>query len=346
MDLELYNFDLPNSLIATEPVTPRDSARLLVVDKKEDVVFDVKFRDLFQFLRPGDFLVFNKTKVIPARFRGQIKGRSVEILLVRPFDEWSWEVLAKPGKKIIENDVMFFSDKLSARVVKKNESGSLKILFITKEETPLKDLLDEAGEMPLPPYILKQRGERCGRKSDREDYQTVYAESSGSIAAPTAGLHFTRRLLADLKKKGINIAFVDLKIGLGTFAPIRVKNIEDHQMHTEQFELTPLLARKLNQAKRDGQRIIAVGTTTVRVLETCQEDGFLVPGKGETSIFIHPGYKFGFVDGLITNFHLPKSSLLLLVSAFHNRQKIMKIYREAIEKNYRFYSYGDGMFLF
>jgi S-adenosylmethionine:tRNA ribosyltransferase-isomerase len=375
MLLSNFDFYLPDKLIATHPCEPRDSAKLLVANRTSGDITHSHFYDLPNFLRKGDFLVFNSSKVIPARLFGEVDGKNIEVLLTSPcHSERSdseveeslsnerkgflhsspcevsrndksnlWEAKAKPGKRLKNGSGVIFNDQLSAEVVD-TEEGTYKLKFNLAGNKFWQEI-DMLGEMPLPPYILKQRHKKHDERVDSLDYQCVYADKPGSVAAPTAGLHFTEELLEKIQDKGCDIGFVDLHVGLGTFEPIRTETVEDHKIHSEHFELSADLARNLNQAKKEGRRVIAVGTTTVRVLESCQKDGFLEPKSGETSIYIYPGYKFGFVDAIITNFHLPKSSLLLLVSAFWTREKVLEAYNEAIKNDYRFYSYGDGMFI-
>ncbi|MEK7447652.1 MAG: tRNA preQ1(34) S-adenosylmethionine ribosyltransferase-isomerase QueA [Patescibacteria group bacterium] len=344
MHLSDFSYDLSKELIATHPKEPRDGAKLMVVDRSTGKLQHSHFYDLPNFLKQGDFIVFNQSEVIPARLFGKVDGKEVEILLVKNGSANVWETMAKPGKRLTKKVEVIFSDKLKAEVLDATE-GVFKLKFNLKGDD-FWDEIGKIGEMPLPPYILKQRHEKHEENIDHKDYQTVYAKEKGSVAAPTAGLHFTDKLLNEIKDKGCDIGFVTLHVGLGTFEPIRTKKLEDHKIHSEHFELSVDLANNLNQAKKEGRRIIAVGTTTVRVLESCQKEGILESQAGETNIYIYPGYKFGFVEAMITNFHLPKSSLLLLVSAFWTREKILDIYNEAMKNNYRFYSYGDGMFIF
>ena len=371
MKLSNFDFELPERLIALHPALPRDTARLMVIDRITGEIGDSHFYDLPDFLKPGDFLVFNKSKVIPARLFGKAGDKDIEVLLTSPcYSEPTgesmqknpgfripacrtgrksgmatniWQAKAKPGKRLKISSEIRFSDRLSAEV--KAEKEGIFLLRFNLRGGDFWREIERIGEMPLPPYILKARRERHGESIDKSDYQTVFADKPGSVAAPTAGLHFTNELLEKIKAKGCEIGFVDLHVGLGTFEPIRAENIEDHKIHSEYFELSQDLAAKLNKAKKEGRHIIAVGTTTVRVLESCQKNGILKPQSGETSIYIYPGYKFGFVDGMITNFHLPKSSLLLLVSAFYSKDKTIEAYKRAIKSNYRFYSYGDGMLI-
>ncbi len=343
MQLSEFDFVLPEGLIATHPAEPRDTAKLLVANRDSGEIIHSHFYNLSDFLREDDFLVFNKSRVIPARLFGRLGGKNIEILLTKSISQCTWEVMAKPGKRLKNGSRIQFKSQLSAEVFAASD-GVFRLKFSLKGDE-LWEEIDKIGEMPLPPYILKARCEKHDEDVDKKDYQTVFAEKPGSVAAPTAGLHFTDELIKKIKAKGCDVGFVDLHVGLGTFEPIRTENIEDHKIHSEYFELSQDLVDKLNIAKKEGRRIIAVGTTTVRVLESCQENGVLSPQSGETNIYIYPGYKFGFVDGMITNFHLPKSSLLLLVSAFYSKKKILEIYNEAIQKDYRFYSYGDGMLL-
>ncbi|RJO61873.1 tRNA preQ1(34) S-adenosylmethionine ribosyltransferase-isomerase QueA [candidate division WS5 bacterium] len=364
MKLSDFDFSLPEESIAVHPVEPRDSAKLLAADRKTGKIIHSHFYDLPNFLKKDDFLVFNSSKVIPARLFGKVGAKEIEILLTSPchselnsessfidIDSGSesgmtanvWRVMAKPGKKLKAGSIIEFNEHLLARVAKA-ENGIFQIQFNICDKDFWHEI-EKIGEMPLPPYILKKRHEKHDEKVDRQDYQTIYADKPGSVAAPTAGLHFTDELMKKIKAKGCETGFVDLHVGLGTFEPIRTENIEDHTMHSEHFELSKDLADRLNRAKKEGRRIIAIGTTSVRVLESCQKNGILAPKSGETDIYIYPGYKFRFVDGMITNFHLPKSSLLLLVSAFWSGEKVLEAYQTAIKRNYRFYSYGDGMFI-
>jgi len=362
MLLSEFDFKLPEGLIATHPVDPRDSARLMVASRDSGKITHSSFHNLPSFLQKGDFLVFNSSKVIPARLFGKVNGKDIEILLISQFsvipaqagiytnrdsrlrgNDSLWKVLAKPGKRLQKGSEVIFNKHLSARVV--DITGGIFRLKFSLSNNDFWREIGKVGEMPLPPYILKARHEQHDEQVDISDYQTVYADKAGSVAAPTAGLHFTEDLMQRVKDKGCDIGFVDLHVGLGTFEPIRTERVEDHKIHSEYFELSNDLADTLNQAKKEGRRIIAVGTTTVRVLESCCENGSVKAKYGETDIYIYPGYEFGFVDGMITNFHLPKSSLLLLVSALWSWEKILETYQEAIQNNYRFYSYGDGMLI-
>lgn len=341
MRLSDFNYELPSKLIATHPLAPRDAAKLMVINRSSGELTHSHFYDLAEYLRQGDFLVFNQSRVIPARLFGKTADKDVEILLIKQKGD-NWEAIAKPGKRLGVGSLITF-DELKAKVVGKKE-GTFELLFNIQGDK-FWAVVDNIGEMPLPPYILKERHERHEESVDRGDYQTIYAKEKGSVAAPTAGLHFTDKLMQKIEDKGCEIDFVTLHVGLGTFEPIRTKNVEDHKIHSEYFELSGDLAEKLNKAKKEGRRIIAVGTTTVRVLESCTENGSVKGKKGETDIYIYPGYKFQSVDGLITNFHLPRSSLLLLVSAFWDRRAVLQAYNKAVNAGYRFYSYGDGMFI-
>jgi S-adenosylmethionine:tRNA ribosyltransferase-isomerase len=352
------DYNLPDALIATEPAEPRDSARLLLLDKVTGATEDRVFSDLSDILGENDVLVLNNSKVIPARLFGNVLGniRGHEVLLVKHYKEATWECWVRNGKKLAVGETLIFSNKLSAIYVERKED--IFYLKFSVSGPALYAALHDIGEMPIPPYILKARGEKHDNPTDNEEYQTVFAKSEGSVAAPTAGLHFTDELLSRLSKKGVQIEYVTLHVSLGTFQPLTTENIEDFQIHSEYYEIDPDTAVRLNQAKSVGKRIIATGTTAVRVLESAAEkfdacglqnpggiEYTLLPKSGETSIYIFPGYEYRFVDAMITNFHLPKSSLLLLVSAFAGTENIRTAYAHAIEEKYRFYSYGDAMFI-
>jgi len=347
MKISEFNYNLPNELIATHPVESRDSARMLVMDCASGALTDKHFTDLPEILRPGDVLVFNDSKVIPARLFGRIGEREFEILLVKNLEDSTWECWVKPGKKAKAGDIFQFSDKLSAEFIRRDDD--IFILKFNLAGSAFFSELGKIGEMPVPPYILKARHEKHDEVVDKDDYQTVYARAEGSVAAPTAGLHFTDELLERLRERGVHLEYVTLHVGLGTFQPVTAENIEDFQIHSEYYEISPETALRLNDAKREGRRVIAVGTTTVRVLESvsrhCEEqsDAAISATAGDTNIFIYPGYTWRFVDGMITNFHMPQSSLLLLVSAFAGTNNIRNAYDYAVENKYRFYSYGDGM---
>lgn len=333
-----YFYDLPEELIAQTPIEPRDMSRLLVYNRKTDKIEDKIFRDITDYLHKGDVLVVNNTRVLPARLFGyKDTGAKIEVLLQKRIDLKNWEVIARPFKRLQEGTKITFSQNLSAIVVEKGDYGSCKIKF--DFDGVFEHRLSEVGQVPLPPYIHE-------KLKNKERYQTVYAKIEGSSAAPTAGLHFTKELLAKIKDMGVEIIEVLLHIGLGTFRPVKEENILEHQMHSEYIEMSKGNADLLNRAKSEGRRIIAVGTTSVRVLESCvNEEGKIIPQKKETQIFIYPSYKFKVVDALITNFHLPESTLIMLVSAFAGYDNTMKIYHHAVENRYRFFSFGDAMFI-
>jgi S-adenosylmethionine:tRNA ribosyltransferase-isomerase len=352
-----FNYNLPNELIATHPAEPRDAARLLVLNKKSEKMLDSSFLNLSEILTENDVLVFNDSKVIPARLKGESNGRSFEVLLVKNVSDSLWECWVRPGKKAKVGELFKFSENLFATLIKREEE----IFFFEFNlgGSSFFREVEKIGQMPIPPYILKARVESTDEVVDQEDYQTIFANQPGSVAAPTAGLHFTDELLFKLREKGVQIEKVTLHVGLGTFQPVNTDEVEDFQIHSEYFEIYPETAQRLTEAKAKGKRDIAVGTTTIRVLESAAVDikscGFisgcglnfgLMPKSGETKIYIYPGYQFKFVDAIITNFHLPKSSLMLLVSAFSDKEKILKAYEHAVKEKYRFYSYGDGMFIY
>lgn len=335
-----YFYDLPEELIAQKPVEPRDSSRLLVYNRKLDKIEHKNFYNIIDYLQKGDVLVVNNTRVLPARLFGykEDTGAKIEILLQKRIDLQTWEVIAKPFKRLKEGSKIVFSEKLSCIVKEKQTYGSCKIEFVF--DGVFEERLSEVGQMPLPPYIHE-------KLKDKERYQTVYSKVEGSSAAPTAGLHFTPQLLEKIKQKGVEIVEVLLHVGLGTFRPVKEDNILNHQMHSEYIELTQENANIINKAKKENRRIIAVGTTSIRVLESCaSEEGVVVPQKRETDIFIYPSYKFKIVDGIITNFHLPESTLIMLISAFNGYDQTMKIYKEAVNERYRFFSFGDAMFIY
>lgn len=333
-----YYYDLPENLIAQTPIEPRDSSRLLVYDRKQNKIEHKIFRDIVDYLNAGDVLVINNTRVLPARLFGfKDTGAKIEVLLQKRINLKDWEVIARPFKRLKEGTRITFSQNLSCTILKKEDYGSCVVRF--DFDGVFEDRLSEVGQMPLPPYIHE-------KLKDKERYQTVYSKIDGSSAAPTAGLHFTPQLLNKLKDKGVEIVEVLLHVGLGTFRPVKEDNILNHEMHSEYIEMSKENADKLNSAKREGRRIIAVGTTSVRVLESCaDENGVIVPQKRETDIFIYPSYKFKVVDALITNFHLPESTLIMLISAFAGYDETMSIYNEAVKQKYRFFSFGDAMFI-
>lgn len=333
-----YFYDLPEELIAQTPVEPRDSSRLLVYNRKDDTIYHKHFYDIIDFLNKGDVLVVNNTRVLPARLYGfKETGAKIEILLQKRIDLTTWEVIARPFKRLDVGTKVVFSEQLSCTILEKGTYGGCKVKF--DYEGVFEHRLSEVGQMPLPPYIHE-------KLKDKERYQTVYSKVEGSSAAPTAGLHFTPQLLEKIKEKGVQIVEVLLHVGLGTFRPVKEENILAHEMHSEYIELSQENADILNKAKEEGRRIIAVGTTSVRVIESCaSEDGKLIPQKTNTQIFIYPSYKFKVVDALITNFHLPESTLIMLVSAFAGYDQTISVYKIAVKEKYRFFSFGDAMFI-
>lgn len=339
MQLSDFDFHLPKELIAQYPVEKRDQSRLMIVDRSNEEISEVVFRDLPSFLTSNDTLVFNDTQVIPARLKGtKANLGEVEFLLIEEVAPMCWKVLAKPGKRCKKGHNFHFSPTLSARVLEDFESSKL-VQFDTVRD--FYQELDEIGQIPLPPYIKRE----APNPQDRLTYQTVYAKERGSIAAPTAGLHFTADLLDELKKKGVEQEKLTLHVGLGTFKPILEENLSNHQMHKESYFLSPKTALNLNNRKEKGA-IFSVGTTTLRALESASsERGILLPGKNSTELFIQPGYPFKFVDRLLTNFHLPRSSLFILVSSFMGMDLAKRAYEKAIEKKFRFFSYGDAMLI-
>lgn len=333
-----FYYDLPKELIAQSPAECRSASRLLVYNRATKSIEDKVFSDIIDYLNPGDVLVRNTTRVIPARLYGTRPetGGKMEFLLLRRIDEKHWECLVKPGRRAKVGLTFKISDELSATVTEMREDGN-RIIRLNYDGI-FEEILDRAGEMPLPPYITE-------RLNDKTRYQTVYAKENGSAAAPTAGLHFTDELLSRISEKGIDIVDVLLHVGLGTFRPVSVENVEEHHMHSEHYECTQAAADRINRARANGGRIIAVGTTSCRTLESItDENGIVHPGSGSTDIFITPGYRFKAVDALITNFHLPESTLLMLISAFSSREEVMRIYKHAVEERYRFFSFGDASF--
>lgn len=332
-----FDYDLPQELIAQHPMEPRDHSRLLVVDKKTGEIEHKHFYDLVNYLKPGDVLVFNDTRVIPARLHGKKDtGAHVEVFLLTRRDATDWEVLVRPGKKLQVGAKINFSDELSCEVIEHTDFGGRVVRF--KYDGIFEEILDRLGETPLPPYITAPL-------EDKERYQTVYNHERGSAAAPTAGLHFTKELLQKIKEIGCEEVFVTLHVGLGTFRPVSEAKIEDHKMHKEFYTVSQEAADAVNKAKAEGRRIIAVGTTAVRTLEAAGADGQLHAGSSWTNIFIYPGYKFRLVDDLVTNFHLPQSTLLMLVSTLSTREIMLQTYKKAVEEKYRFFSFGDAMFI-
>lgn len=340
METKDFYYDLPEGLIAQHPLKHREDSRLLVLDKSTGEINHKIFKDIVNYFEKGDLLVLNDTRVIPARLFGNRIGKkeSIEILLLKRVEKDIWECLVKPGKKARPGHELEFGEgKLKGQVLSIEEDGTRNISFDYKGI--FEEVLDELGEMPLPPYITE-------KLKDRERYQTVYSKNSGSAAAPTAGLHFTKELLEDIESKGVKIAYLTLHVGLGTFRPVKVDNILDHHMHSEYYNLSKEVAEKINSTRRKGKKIISVGTTTTRTLETLgDKEGLVKEGSGWTDIFIYPGYNFKVVDKLITNFHLPESTLLMLVSGFASKDMVFKAYKVAVEENYRFFSFGDAMFI-
>lgn len=334
-----FYFDLPDELIAQTPLEKRDESRLMCLNKNTGEIEHRKFNELLDFLGENDVLVLNNTRVIPARIFGEKEntGGKVEFLLLKRMEDDSWEVLVKPGKKAKPGDTIVFSDELKANVLRVGDEGARIVKF--EYQGVFEEILDRVGNMPLPPYITE-------RLEDKERYQTVYSKHQGSAAAPTAGLHFTKEMLGKLKEKGVQIEFVTLHVGLGTFRPVKVDNVLEHKMHSEYYEVSAETARNLNKYKQENKRVIAVGTTSCRTLESAtDENGMIKEGKGWTEIFIYPGYKFRMVDSLITNFHLPESTLIMLVSSLVGKEETLKAYEEAVKEEYRFFSFGDAMFI-
>ena len=341
MKVSDFNYDLPEELIAQTPIQKRDESRLMVLDKTNKTIEHKVFKDILDYLKPGDCLVRNNTKVIPARLYGtkEDTGVNVEFLLLNRIEGDIWEVMVHPGRRLKKGAKVTFGDGLlKAEILEQMENGNRKVKFEYKGI--FNEILDQIGLMPLPPYIKE-------RLNDKDRYQTVYAKYEGSAAAPTAGLHFTEELLEKIKAKGVEIANVTLHVGIGTFRPVKVENIEDHDMHSEHYYIKQEDADKINNARKNGGRIISVGTTSCRVLESvADENGFVKEVEGDTSIFIYPGYKFKCIDCLITNFHLPESTLIMLVSTLAGKDFVMSAYEEAVKERYRFFSFGDAMFIY
>ncbi len=340
MDLRDFNYELPEELIAQDPLEDRSSSRLMVLHKETGRIEHKIFKDIIDYLNPGDCLVINDTKVIPARLMGvkEDTGAAIEVLLLKRNADDVWECLVKPGKKARTGArIVFGEGLLTGEIVDVIDDGNRMIKF--HYEGIFEEILDKLGQMPLPPYITH-------KLQDKNRYQTVYAKNEGSAAAPTAGLHFTKELLERIKEKGVNVVSVTLHVGLGTFRPVKVDKIEEHHMHTETFNITKEAADTINRTKAAGGRVIAVGTTSCRTLESAAGDDGVIPAKsGDTDIFIYPGYKFKAIDCLITNFHLPESTLIMLVSALAGRDNIMNAYETAVKERYRFFSFGDAMFI-
>ena len=340
MDLKEFYYDLPEELIAQVPIQKRDESRLMVLDRNNETIEHKIFKNILDYLKPGDCLVRNNTKVIPARIYGKKEtGANVEFLLLNNIEGDIWEAIVRPGNKLhVGTKVTFGEGLLNAEILEVMEGGTRKVKFTYNGI--FNEILDQIGLMPLPPYIHEELKEK-----DR--YQTVYAKYQGSAAAPTAGLHFTEELLEKIKEKGVEIANVTLHVGIGTFRPVKVENIEEHNMHSEHYYIKQEDADKINNARKNGGRIISVGTTSCRVLESvADENGFVKEIEGDTSIFIYPGYKFKCIDCLITNFHLPESTLIMLVSTLAGKDFVMSAYEEAVKEKYRFFSFGDAMFIY
>lgn len=343
MQINEFDYHLPEELIAQHPTDKRDESRLMVIDRKRGDVEHKHFYNVLEYLKEGDCLVMNNSKVIPARIFGtkEKTGAKVEFLLIKRKEGDVWETMVRPGKKLHPGDVVSFSEdgRLKAEILDYGEEGTRLARF--HYEGVFLELLEELGKIPLPPYI-----ERESEQADKERYQTVYCEKEGSVAAPTAGLHFTHELIERAKEKGVKVAYVTLHVGIGTFRPVKCDVVEEHKMHFEEYEITEENAKIVNDTKAKSGRIISVGTTSARTLESAASpEGIVAAGGGSTDIFIYPGYTFKVIDALITNFHLPKSTLLMLVSALYNKQDMLKIYEEAVREEYRFFSYGDAMLI-
>ena len=341
MDINLFDYQLPEEQIAQFPTQKRDESKLLVLNRKNGEVNHKHFYDILDYLNPGDCLVLNNSKVIHARLIGikEKTGAKIEIFLIKKMEDDRWEAMIKPAKRLKSGDMVKFSEDFKAELIGDADDGLRVVQFIY--EGIFMERLSELGKMPLPPYI-----KRSADDTDDGRYQTVYSQVEGSVAAPTAGLHFTKELLKKVEDKGVNIAYLTLHVGIGTFRPVKVDKIEDHIMHEEFYEVSEEAVQTINKSKEKGGRIVCVGTTSVRTIESvADEDGVIHAGTGKTNIFIYPGYKFKAVDSLITNFHLPKSTLLMLVSALYDRKKMLDVYKIAIDNDYRFFSYGDAMII-
>lgn len=360
MNVSDFDYELPEELIAQHPSEKRDESRLLVVNRTTGEIRHEHFYDIEKYLKPTDCLVLNDSKVLPARLFGvkEGTGAKIEFLLTKRIDGDVWETMVRPGRRLKDGDRVRFADDFSAQVIEKSEGGTRIVRF--EYEGIFMERLEEIGSMPLPPYI-----ERPAEAEDKDRYQTVYAHEEGSVAAPTAGLHFTDELLERIRAKGVKTAYVTLHVGIGTFRPVKAERVEDHEMHFEEYEISEESARIINETKAAGGRIIAVGTTSTRTCESAaikkvpgdlseesssedsssDENYYVKAGHGSTGIFIYPGYEFKVIDSLITNFHLPKSTLMMLISALYDREKILAVYEEAIRERYRFFSYGDAMFI-
>lgn len=339
MLLSDFDYYLPEDLIAQRPIEPRDHSKLMVLEAATGALTHKHFYNLPDYLQPGDTLVFNDTKVIPARLIGSKAGTGgkVEVFLLNRTNGNEWEALVKPGKKARPGSIVEFGDELKCEVITTTDFGGRTVRF--HYNGVFEEILDRLGETPLPPYIKEQL-------PDKERYQTIYARERGSAAAPTAGLHFTTSLMDNLKAKGINFAFVTLHVGLGTFRPVSVNDVTQHVMHREYYSISQQAADIINATKKRGNKVVAIGTTSIRTLESSSKDGLVKPQSGWTDIFIYPGYHFNVIDALVTNFHLPKSTLLMLISAFAGKDHVLNAYKEAVDSRYRFFSFGDAMFIY
>lgn len=333
-----FNYDLPKELIAQTPIYPRDASRLLFYDKDTNIYQDKHFYDVYDILKKGDVLVINNTRVLNARLHGyDEKGRLYEVFLLKRLEMDRWECLLRPARKAKIGTKIIINEEISLTIENITDNGVRIVKF--DYNGVFEEIIDRVAEVPLPPYITT-------KLNDKERYQTVYSKVTGSSAAPTAGLHFTPELLNKLREKGVEIVEILLHVGLGTFRPVKAENVEEHKMHSEYYEVSEEAAEKINKAVKEDRRIIAVGTTSVRTLESVADnDGFIKSGKGDTDIFIYPGYKFKVVKGIITNFHLPESTLIMLVSAFTGREKVLELYKHAVDEKYRFFSFGDAMLI-
>ncbi len=341
MNVADFDYPLPEELIAQAPSAQRDASRLMVVHRSTGELEDKHFYDIVDFLKPGDLLVMNNSRVIPARIYGTKRGTGahIELLLTKDLGQDQWQSLVRPGKRLHVGDIVDLPAGVSAEIMGNSEGGTRILKF--HYQGIFMEKLAEIGSMPLPPYIRRQ-----AQDTDKERYQTVYSKIDGSVAAPTAGLHFTPELLQKIQEKGVGLAEVTLHVGIGTFRPVTADTVEEHHMHFEEYFIDQETAQKINDTKKAGGRIISVGTTSTRTLESATgEDGLVKAGQGSTDIFIYPGYTFKMVDSLITNFHLPKSTLMMLISALYDREKILQAYNHAVEERYRFFSYGDAMFI-
>ncbi len=344
LQLKDFDYDLPKELVAQMPADKREDSRMMILDRQLQTIEHKHFYDIENFLDKNTLLVLNNTKVLPARLFGtKDTGAKIEIFLLKQVKNNQWKCLIKPSKRVKQNMIIFISNELSVKIIEKQDDEWLVELIYQGD---LYDTLHKIGNIPLPPYIERKIQSDDIKKFDLERYQTVYAKDEGSVAAPTAGLHFTKEILENLKQKGVEIAYVTLNVGLGTFKPVKCENITEHKMHSEDFEISKETADAINNAKKSGKKIVAVGTTTVRTLETAfQKYGCIKACRDSSELFIYPPYEFKVIDSLLTNFHLPKSTLLMLVSAFAGKDFIFKAYKEAVENRYRFFSYGDCMFI-